>query len=270
MNQEEKPVEFYKFDNEIALGKRYTLGTQIEFHISENFNKIQFIYLEILMLIPTINIPIILYYTKNSILTMLIYFFIFGLLFPYIYMKFLSKIESIFYFYFKKEVQINKIQLRNAIILSISIFFFFFSLTFGFISILNVKKLKKLMPFNINEKIEFWINLIFFSFLLPIFDNFFWRIFILKSLPQNYRYYGINCLHFGIMNFFNIFLFFNIWLSFLGFFVFFLLGCFYIYIKKLLRMISVILINFSINLGICFAFYFFVFDASIHIFNKKK
>lgn len=215
------------------------------------------IFLAISMILPVVIVPIFLNTTHNGILTMIIYCFLCLLLVPAIYLATFTRGKRAILSYFSGEEGISKSNIKKILILAISLLILTLIFTYMVFKNMDIEK-KMRIPFNISDGRQKGIIIIGGVFYIPILEELFWRLFLVKSFGNYIWVSPLISLIYGLLYFF-ISLYMLSWqYALLTFLLSGSLSIFLIYLKKMFRITSVIIIREGVNIGLLIGFYSFL------------
>lgn len=220
------------------------------------FTKDQFIFVELTLILTLFSTPILLWTTEDALITLIIYIILFLIVIPLGYMTLLFKGKRPFEFYFTGELSMKKNLVKWGLIFSLIAFGLHFMLSWVYFDyFIDYETFD--IPMDLSSSLELSIFVITFLTFYPIFEEVYWRIFIAKTFPRNEFYYLLNSFHYGLLHLFVLLQVTGAGFSLLLGLYYIAVGCLLLYLKRFMKLVSVIMIHIGMNLGLVLGFYVF-------------
>lgn len=220
------------------------------------FSKEQFIFMELSLILTLFACPVLLWTTENGLISLIVYMGLFQIAIPLCYMVFLFKGKRAFEYYFTGELTMRKNLLKWGALFSLFSFGVNFLISWIYFAyFLDYESTTFPVDFANGYTISLFI-VVFITF-YPFLEEIYWRVFIAKTFPRTEFYYILNSLHYGLVHLFVLLQFTGFGVAFTAGVYFFAIGCVLIYIKRFIRLPSVILIHIAMNLGFVLGLYIF-------------
>ena len=220
------------------------------------FSKDQFLFIELTLVLTLFSTPILLWTTADGLLCLTVYIILFTFLIPLGYMTFLFQGKRAMEFYFTGEFSFKKNLLKWGFLISFVAFGVHFLIGWVyfdyFFSYENFN-----FPVDTSNDLALALFLVVFLTFYPVCEELYWRVFIAKTFPRTEFYYALNSLHYGLLHTFVLLQVTGVGVSLMMGVYFFAIGCLFIYLKRLLKLVSVMMVHLSMNLGAVMAFYIF-------------
>ena len=221
-----------------------------------SFTKDQFLFIEMTLILTLFSTPIILWCTEDALLTLIIYIILFQIMIPLGYMILLFKGKRAFEYYFTGELSFKKNLMSWGVLYGIIAFGLHFLLSWIYFEyFMNYESLQFPIDFSYSLSLSLFV-MIFLTF-YPIFEEVYWRIFIAKTFPRTDFYYILNALHYGLLHIFVLMQLTGVGFSLIAGVYFWAIGCLFLYLKRFIKIVNVILIHISMNAGIVLGLYVF-------------
>jgi len=220
------------------------------------FSKDQFLFIELTLVLTLFSAPILLWTTADGVLCLTIYIVLFIVIIPLGYMTFLFKGKRAFEYYFTGELSFKRNLLNWGVFLSLIAFGLHFLIGWVYFDYF-VKYETFDFPIEIENDLEMSLFLMVFLTFYPVCEELYWRVFIAKTFPRTEFYYILNSLHYGLLHIFVLLQITGVGVSLMMGVYFFGVGCLFIYLKRLIKFVNVVMIHVSMNAGAVMAFYVF-------------
>ena len=212
-----------------------------------------FAFLIFSMIFPICFIALILFTSRSALLTVVLYCFVCLIFIPGIFISIFASGKRPLKFYFTGEDKLPKgklIYILIGLVLLFLIHFILVYILFKNISVVN----NLILPFGATKYREKGILAIAFIFYLPFLEEFFWRVFLVKSLG-NYIWVGpLISLFYGLLNFVGIIFMLPWEYGLIAFIYFASLSLTLVYVKKMFKALLCVLIRVCINTGMIAGF----------------
>lgn len=220
------------------------------------FSKEQFIYIELSLILTLFACPVMLWTTEDGLISIAVYIIFFQIFIPLVYMICLFRGKRPFEYYFTGELSIRNKLLKWGGFLGLLAFGVNFLISWVYFDFFMKYETTE-FPLDFDSSVSTSLFVVVFLTFYPIFEEIYWRVFIAKSFPRSDFYYILNALHYGLVHLFVLLQFTGIGVAFTAGIYFFSLGYAFIYIKRFLKLPSIIIIHFSVNLGLILGWYLF-------------
>ena len=164
----------------------------------------QIAYMIVALLLPLFVVPTTLYISENATITILVYTFLSLMTTPALYITCLTRAKRPMNYFLTGEIRLRKSQVLGALLTGLILFAFHFAIIYFISTVLETNDVR--VPLSKSNTISTGVFFSIFVLVLPPSEEWFWRIFVSKSLPNRWWATCLNSFVYGLL-YFLIFLF---------------------------------------------------------------